>query len=207
MVAINQRGRQPFSLTQCGHIYCQNCIQPAERHCPQCQQADIFSVELQQPSLSRVQNFFVPVKELLESLNTIYGFQHNQMKIVIQRFLEMDKKYESLKAHYYNLSRSTKFYKDKCEKLKMEKAELSKKLMSFEMRDRTTDNLSETTASVNSSNRKFMTRSTAGTSTGRTNLSSVHSMFNNLHIPNFSTVKSRKSCGKIDANFTFTAKR
>ncbi|OAD53190.1 hypothetical protein WN48_10608, partial [Eufriesea mexicana] len=83
------RGKKPFCLTQCGHIYCQGCIQQAEKQCPQCQQMDIFSIELQQPSLSRVENFFAPLNESLESLHKICGFQNNQMEILIQRFHEI----------------------------------------------------------------------------------------------------------------------
>ncbi|XP_076299734.1 uncharacterized protein LOC143218447 [Lasioglossum baleicum] len=148
-------GKQPFSLTQCGHIYCQQCIQAAEKQCPQCQKVDSFSVELQEPSLSRVQNFFTPIKEGLELLNTIFGFQDYQMKIVMQRFLELDKKYKSLKAHYYTLSQSTKYFKDKYNKAKMENVELRKKLMSTEMRNTTMNSMSDTSTPVNSINRKL----------------------------------------------------
>ncbi|XP_033340103.1 uncharacterized protein LOC117228447 [Megalopta genalis] len=204
--ATVHRGRQPFCLTQCGHIYCQACIQRAEKHCPQCQQVDIFSVELQQPSLSRVQNLFVPINESLESLNTIFGFQYNQMKIVIQRFLEMDKKYESLKTHYYNVTQSIQFCKDKYNKLKMENIELRKKLMSSEVRNRTLDSFNKTSTPMNSLNRTFKTRHTASTSTGRTNLSSTYKMFNNLHIPNFQSVRSYNSHGTTNTNSRHTYK-
>ncbi|XP_078051443.1 uncharacterized protein LOC144477591 [Augochlora pura] len=181
--ATAHRGRQPFCLTQCGHIYCQECIQPAKKHCPQCQQVDLFFVELQQPTLSKVQHFFVPIKKLLEFLNTVFGFQYNQMKIVIQRFLEMDKKYEYLKLHYYNLMQRVKFCKDEHNKLKMENIELRKKLISLKEHNRTLDNFTGTSTPVNSSNRTFKTGHTASTSTSRINLPSTCKAFNDLRIP------------------------
>ncbi|KOX68939.1 hypothetical protein WN51_06859 [Melipona quadrifasciata] len=95
------RGKKPFCLTQCGHVYCNGCIRQGnnkqhkmidiapEKQCPQCRQIDIFSVELQQPSLSKVENFFVPLNESLELLQKTSGFQNNQMKITIERFHEI----------------------------------------------------------------------------------------------------------------------
>nr|XP_033333526.1 probable E3 SUMO-protein ligase RNF212 [Megalopta genalis] len=192
--ATTHRGRQPFCLTQCGHIYCQECIRSAEKHCPQCQQVDIFSVELQQPSLSSVQKFFVPINESLESLNTNFHFQYNQIKIVIQRFLEMDKKYELLKACCYNLTKSIKFCQNKCNKLQMENIELLKKAMSLEVHDRP----------VNSSNRRLKTRHIASTSTGGTKLPSTYKMFNDLRIANYQSVKSCNPHGTTNIDLTRT---
>ncbi|XP_076231316.1 uncharacterized protein LOC143177328 [Calliopsis andreniformis] len=141
--ATIHRGKKPFCLTQCGHIYCNGCIPQAEKQCPQCQRVDIFSVELQQPSLSKVENFFAPINESLESLCKVYGFQNNQIKIMIQRFHEIDKKYELLKSHYCNLNQNMKVLKDKYVKLKMEYTKQREKLISMETHNKTLNSLSD----------------------------------------------------------------
>lgn len=81
----------------------------AEKQCPQCQQMDIFSVELQQPSLSRVENFFAPLNESLETLHKICGFQNNQMNIVIQRFHEIVRFFYNLQLKYIRLKKIINF--------------------------------------------------------------------------------------------------
>ncbi|XP_076644433.1 uncharacterized protein LOC143354315 [Halictus rubicundus] len=185
--ATANRGKQPFCLTQCGHIYCQECIQPAEKLCPQCQNVDSFSVELQQPSLSRVQNFFTPIKEGLESLSIIFGFQDNQMKIVTRRFLELDK---------YN-------------KTKMEIIELRKKLKYMEIHNRTMNSESDTSTPIISTNRKCKPRHTASTygSISGTNLSSTCKMFDGFRIPNSQSAKSHNSRDTSDTNSMYTFRR
>ncbi|KAK9299451.1 hypothetical protein QLX08_007482 [Tetragonisca angustula] len=158
------RGKKPFCLTQCGHIYCNGCIRQAEKQCPQCQQIDIFSVELQQPSLSKVENFFVPLNESLELLQKTSGFQNNQIKITIERFHEIDKKYEMLKSHYYNLTQNMKAIKDKYIKLKMENIEQKKKLMSFEIQNsrfKTLNSFSDTSTPKSGNQRSLRTRPTS----------------------------------------------
>ncbi|XP_012140963.1 uncharacterized protein LOC105662524 [Megachile rotundata] len=208
------RGKKPFCLTQCGHIYCHGCIQQAEKQCPQCQQLDIFSVELQQPSLSKVEYFFAPLNESLESLHKICGFQHNQMKIMIQRFHDIDKKYEKLKSHYYNVTQNNKLLRDKYIKLKMENIEQKKKLMSFEVKSRTLNSLSDTSTPLSVNNQRNMNIrntpnsyfSSCGTniSSQSSNIGRGHRILEGFRIPYPRSVKSVGSRGTSDSNSTYT---
>ncbi|XP_031830708.1 uncharacterized protein LOC116426206 [Nomia melanderi] len=204
--ATAYRGKKPFCLTQCGHIYCQGCIQQASKQCPQCQKVDNFSVELQQPSLSQVENFFVPLKESLESFYTIYGFQNNQMKIIVQRFLEIDKKYELLKSHYYNLSQNMKLFREKYNKLKLMNIELQKKLMSYEIHNRTLNSSNVFSTPINSLNKKSKTRHTASSyilSCG-TNMTSTCVMLDGFRIPDSQSAKLYHSREISDTNASYT---
>ncbi|XP_071872017.1 probable E3 SUMO-protein ligase RNF212 [Bombus fervidus] len=210
--ATPHRGKKPFCLTQCGHIYCNGCIQQAEKQCPQCQQIDIFSVELQQPSLSKVENFFAPLNESLESLHKICGFQNNQMKIMIQRFHEIDKKYETLKSHYYSLTQNMKMMRDKYIKLKMENTEQKKKLMSFEMQNRTLNSLSDVSTPIKSGNNRSSKMRPASNSyfSCGANMSSQsfdvrkgNAMFEGFRIPYPHIVRSVGSRGTSDTNSTY----
>ncbi|XP_043251144.1 RING finger protein narya [Colletes gigas] len=208
-----QRGKKPFCLTQCGHIYCNGCIQQAEKQCPQCQQMGVYSVELQQPSLARVENFFAPVTESLESLNKICGFQNNQTKLVIQRFYEIDKKYEMLKSHYYNLSQSMKILRDKYMKLKVENVDQRKKLMSIEIQNRTLNSMSSTSTPFNPTNRRNKGRNTGNSyllSCG-TNMSSQsyntgkgNTILEGFRIPNPQSVKLIAPNGDSNTRSTYT---
>ncbi|XP_076681935.1 uncharacterized protein LOC143376031 [Andrena cerasifolii] len=207
------RGKKPFCLTQCGHIYCNGCIQQAEKQCPQCQQLDVFSVELQQPSLSRVENFFAPLSESLDSLTKICGFQNNQIKIMLQRFNEIDRKYDMLKSHYFNLSQSVKPLKDKYLKLKVEHMEMQKKLAAMEMRNRTL-NAGDLSTPMNPSINRNQARNipSSGISSYGPNLSSQsfslgkeHQMLDGFRIPH--SVQSMSSRGTSDTNSAYTFRR
>ncbi|XP_034187883.1 uncharacterized protein LOC117607833 [Osmia lignaria lignaria] len=214
--ATPYRGKKPFCLTQCGHIYCHGCIQQAEKQCPQCQQPDIFSVELQQPSLAKVENFFAPLNESLESLHKICGFQNNQVKIMIQRFYEIDKKYEKLKTHYYNLTHNIKMLRDKYIKLKTENTEQKKKLMTFEVNNRTLNSLSDSTPLSVENQRNANRRQAPNSyfSSCGTNISSQsfnagrgHTILEGFRIPYPLSVKSVGSRGTSDSNSTYTFRR
>ncbi|CAL7938957.1 unnamed protein product [Xylocopa violacea] len=151
--ATLNRGQKPFYLTQCGHIYCYGCVQQAKKQCPQCQQVDIFALELQEPTISKVENFFTPLTESLETLNKVCGFQNSQMQITMQRFHEIDKKYEALKSHYYNLTQHMKVIRDKYTKLKMENSEQKKKLI--ELQSRSINSLSDASTPIKSVNQRI----------------------------------------------------
>ncbi|CAK9811665.1 hypothetical protein ANTPLA_LOCUS7115 [Anthophora plagiata] len=212
--ATAPRGKKPFCLTQCGHIYCHGCIQQAEKQCPQCQQMDIFSVELQQPSLSRVENFFAPLSESLESLHKICGFQNNQMKILTQRFHEIDKKYETLKSHYYNLTQNMKLIREKYMKLKMENAEQRKKLMSYEMQNRTLHSLNHISTPINSANQRsakirngsnsYFSSCGTGISNQSFNVEKGRPILTGFRIPHPQSIRSAGSRATSDTNSNYT---
>ncbi|XP_026672187.1 uncharacterized protein LOC113464749 [Ceratina calcarata] len=70
-------------------------------------------------------------------LNRVYGFQNNQKTILIQRFHEVDKKYDILKLNYYKLVQDASKLKQKYINLQMEVVELKKKLLSHDVQNRT----------------------------------------------------------------------
>lgn len=69
-----------------------------------------------------------------------------------------DKKYELLKSHYYNLSQNMKLFRDKYNKLKLMNIELQKKLMSYEIHNRTLNSSSAISTPINSLIKKPKTR-------------------------------------------------
>ncbi|XP_076231274.1 uncharacterized protein LOC143177292 [Calliopsis andreniformis] len=207
--ATVSRGKKPFCLTQCGHVYCKGCIPQAEKQCPQCQQMDIFSVQLQQPSLAKVENFFIPLNESLELLHKVYGFQSNQMKIVMHRFHDIDKKYETLKSHCYNLTRNLKVLQDKYVKLQMDYTQLQEKLMSMKMHSSSLNSLSNISTPINSTNKRIsrnmsnscFTSSGVGMSCEFSNTEKERKILRGLHIP--PSVSSNGFRGTSNATYTF----
>ncbi|EZA60372.1 hypothetical protein X777_13461 [Ooceraea biroi] len=63
--APTYRGKHPYYITQCGHIFCQKCLQQVENQCPQCQQVGPKSIPLREPLAPKVTPFFVPLEETL----------------------------------------------------------------------------------------------------------------------------------------------
>ncbi|XP_076175317.1 uncharacterized protein LOC143150740 [Ptiloglossa arizonensis] len=207
-----QRGKKPFYLTQCGHVYCNGCIQLADRQCPECQQVGVYSVKLQPPSLSKVEHFFVPLTESLETLKKIYGFQNNQVKLMIQRFYEIDKKYEVLKLHYYNLTQNMKVLKDKYMKLKMENADLRKKLTSVEIHNKTlhSNNITTPRNSTNTRNngrntkKLYLTSSGTNVSSKSFNVENESIMSEGFRIPSLQSLKLSGPSGASNTRSTYT---
>ncbi|XP_012219634.1 uncharacterized protein narya [Linepithema humile] len=129
------RGKQPHYITQCGHISCQSCLQQVEKQCPQCEFVGPITIPLKEPLMPKVAPFFMSFTESLETLLKVDMFRKNQMKITMQRFREVDKKYEALKTHFFMERRRLKMLNDKLKmlsdkymNLKAEKEKLSKKL-------------------------------------------------------------------------------
>lgn len=131
------RGKRPYHITQCGHISCQNCLQQVENQCPQCQRSGTMSLALEEPLIPKLAPFFQPLAETLETLLKVDTFRSNQLKITMQRFYELDKKYEMLKTQYWLGRRNLKVLTEKYVSLKNEKDKLDKKLLFSEMQRRT----------------------------------------------------------------------
>ncbi|XP_076761423.1 uncharacterized protein LOC143429630 [Xylocopa sonorina] len=210
--ATLNRGQKPFCLTQCGHIYCYGCVQQAKKQCPQCQQVDVFALELQEPTISKVKNFFTPLTELLEMLSKVFGFQNSQMQITIQRFHEIDKKYETLKSHYYNLTQHMKVMRDKYVKLKMENSEQKKKLI--ELQSRSIHSLHDTSTPIKPVNQRIakmrdLTNSSfpsceTNTLTHSFNMGKGRGMLEGFRIPYPHSMRSAGSRATSDTNSTYT---
>ncbi|XP_071559493.1 uncharacterized protein [Temnothorax nylanderi] len=127
------RGKRPYHVTQCGHISCQNCLQQVEQQCPQCHQRGIMSLALEEPLMPRLIPYFQSLAEILEMQLKVNAFRGNQMKILLHRFTELDKKYELLKTRFWPAERNFKELTDGYTSVKNEKDKVEKKLMFHQM--------------------------------------------------------------------------
>ncbi|XP_020300806.1 RING finger protein 212B-like [Pseudomyrmex gracilis] len=130
------RGKQPYSITSCGHIFCQGCLQQVEKQCPQCKYVGALSLPLTEPLTPKVTPFFVPLAETLEMLLKVDMFRNNQLEIKMQRFQDLDMKYEKLKNMFWMTQRNLKTLTEKFTKLKAEKKEIEKKMLFFEVHNK-----------------------------------------------------------------------
>ncbi|KYM97865.1 hypothetical protein ALC62_11211 [Cyphomyrmex costatus] len=122
------RGKHPYHITQCGHISCQSCLQQFEKQCPQCQRIGTISLALEEPLIPKVMPFFQPFADTMEMMLKVDAFHNNQIKIIMQRYQELDKKYEVLKTRYWMSDRNLKALMEKYVTLKNNKAKLEKQL-------------------------------------------------------------------------------
>ncbi|XP_077254864.1 uncharacterized protein LOC143893407 isoform X1 [Temnothorax americanus] len=126
------RGKRPYHVTQCGHISCQNCLRQVEQQCPQCQHGTM-ALALEEPLMPRLIPYFQPLAEIVEmQLMKVDTFRSNQMKILMHRFIELDKKYELLKTRFFPAQRNLKALADKYTSVTNEKNKLEKKLMFYQ---------------------------------------------------------------------------
>ncbi|KAI4485732.1 hypothetical protein M0804_006221 [Polistes exclamans] len=83
------RTAKPFQLTQCKHIFCDNCIKEVARQCVVCGFQKPASLSLQEPLPSEIASYFVPLNETLGSLKTATNLQNTQLSIILERFYEI----------------------------------------------------------------------------------------------------------------------
>lgn len=125
------RGQQPFHITQCGHIFCQNCIQQVEERCPQCQYISPAYLSLEEPVMPKIISFLAPLEnytEIWEMLSKTNTMRSNQIKITMQRFRELDEKYEKLKQQCFQDQRNYKILTEKYTNLKKETEKIRKNI-------------------------------------------------------------------------------
>ncbi|EFN83852.1 hypothetical protein EAI_15734 [Harpegnathos saltator] len=147
------RGKQPYNITQCGHIYCQDCLQQAKKQCTQCGYIGFISVTLKEPLKDpNVRQLFVPFAETLEILLKVNEFRNRQMKITMQRFLELEKKYDILKDHYLTVQHVMKKLTDKYLNLKIEMDKFDKKLLFSDVQRETSRHMPSTIKTPKNSN-------------------------------------------------------
>ncbi|KAL0125137.1 hypothetical protein PUN28_004344 [Cardiocondyla obscurior] len=125
------RGKRPYHLTQCGHITCQSCLQQVEKQCPQCDHVETMSLALEEPLMPKVIPFFQPLTENLEILLKVVTFHSNQLKITMQRFHDLDKKYEMAKTQFLELKQNFNTLSKNYANLRNVRDKLNKKLSSF----------------------------------------------------------------------------
>ncbi|KAL6447590.1 hypothetical protein ACFW04_000054 [Cataglyphis niger] len=124
-----RRGHQPYNITQCGHIFCQKCLQQVEKQCSQCQYISPAYLSLKEPVMSKTISFFAPVIEIWDMLSKADMLRSNQIKITMQRFRELDEKYEKLKNQFYIDQRNFKILREKYMCLKKERENIEKKIL------------------------------------------------------------------------------
>ncbi|XP_018050299.1 PREDICTED: uncharacterized protein LOC108688509 [Atta colombica] len=133
------RGKRPYYITQCGHISCQTCLQQFEKQCPQCQRIGTISLALEEPLIPKLTPFFhTSIAETMEMLLKVDSFRNNQFKILMQRFQELDKKYEVLKTRYWLDRRNLRALTEKYVTSKKANEKLEKKLLFIQMGNKET---------------------------------------------------------------------
>ncbi|KAG8042457.1 hypothetical protein G9C98_005091 [Cotesia typhae] len=89
-----------FYLTQCGHIFCHQCINTGMSTCQYCQTPDVQTVELTEPLPSAIAYLFTPRHEFLQNMASVANFKFNQMMIT-DKLLQQGEKYNALKRLYW----------------------------------------------------------------------------------------------------------
>ncbi|KAL2712794.1 Hydroxysteroid dehydrogenase-like protein 2 [Vespula squamosa] len=116
--STKSRRKKPFRITQCGHIFCDNCLDEGIRPCPRCNNEEIASLQLEEPLLPKVASLFIPLNEAIQPLPEIANFQSAQTKIILSRFYQIDKKYNLLKEEYRKLAQNMQIITEKYRKLR-----------------------------------------------------------------------------------------
>ncbi|XP_029680783.1 uncharacterized protein LOC115246226 [Formica exsecta] len=143
------RGKLPYNITQCGHIFCQDCLQQVKKQCFQCKYTDPAYLLLEEPLMPKRISLFTSFSEVLEILLNKEIFESNQLKITMERFHNLDNKYEMLKKHYLLVRRNMKILLEKYTDLKAEKEKVNKELQ--QMIQSTPKSISNTTKTLTNS--------------------------------------------------------
>ncbi|CAD6222530.1 GSCOCG00001011001-RA-CDS [Cotesia congregata] len=94
-------GNRPFYLTQCGHIFCHQCISTGTSTCQWCQTPDVQTVELTEPLPPAIVYLFTPRHEFLQNMANVANFQFNQMMISEKLLEQQAEKYNTLKRMFW----------------------------------------------------------------------------------------------------------
>ncbi|KAL7292456.1 RING finger protein 212B-like [Trichogramma pretiosum] len=108
-----------FFLTQCGHVYCEKCVQKAQERCFQCGTTNTVSLSLAEPMNPQIMHYFARPSDLLEKVIQAEQFQDSQKALYLQRAEAQANKYESMKEAYWTSVENLKKVYQKYTKLKV----------------------------------------------------------------------------------------
>ncbi|XP_050457848.1 zip homologous protein 2-like isoform X2 [Cataglyphis hispanica] len=194
------KGKLPYIITQCGHIFCQDCLQQVKKQCFQCKYNDPAYLPLEEPLMPKKISLFTPSSEILEMLLKKEISESNQLKITMERFHTLDNKYEMLKRHYVLLRRNMKILLEKYMYLKAETEKKQKQLL--QMTQSTSKSISNTTRTLTNSDLV----STYSLNTRYSSGSLNHLKFFNLNLSDATNMSIRsanlRKQHKIDDSFS-----
>ncbi|XP_043482925.1 zip homologous protein 2-like [Leptopilina heterotoma] len=126
----------PFFLSFCSHIFCTKCVKIAVKKCPQCQAQNLRTMPLVEPLSPEVRHCFEPIEDLNEQMQQATTFQSQQWAISNQRFLNVEKKYTSVKEQYQRIHKAFKISQQQCQEVANELNSLQKKIYNYEQSEK-----------------------------------------------------------------------
>ncbi|XP_063984463.1 zip homologous protein 2-like [Diachasmimorpha longicaudata] len=100
-----KEAKSPFSMTQCGHLFCRKCIAKVGDHCPICNANGVESICLTTPLQPMIVPMFEDIHSVAEKLVLAAKFQKYQLSILTHREQELAKKYLALKTAYWQVTK------------------------------------------------------------------------------------------------------
>ncbi|XP_063984316.1 RING finger protein 212B [Diachasmimorpha longicaudata] len=97
--------KSPFSMTQCGHLFCRKCISKVGDQCPVCNRNGVESICLTTPLPPVIVPMFEDIVSLAERLALAAKFQKYQLNILVYREEDLAKKYSALKTAYWQVTK------------------------------------------------------------------------------------------------------
>ncbi|XP_015112436.1 RING finger protein 212B isoform X2 [Diachasma alloeum] len=117
-----REAKSPFSLTQCGHLFCRKCIAKVGDRCPVCNAHGVESVCLTTPLQPMIVPIFEDVFTVAEKFALAAKFQKYQLSILIHR--EQELKYLALKTAYWQVAKQVEKLNQEYNALKTDYADL-----------------------------------------------------------------------------------
>ncbi|XP_063921282.1 RING finger protein 212B [Zophobas morio] len=103
---IKYGGQTSFFLVECGHIFCQRCVETIRttRKCVLCNKSGNI-LPLNKDLEQSVLDFFLPMENIFRKGSEIYRFQLQQRTLLYQKLMD---KYNYAKKEYMNCSTNNK---------------------------------------------------------------------------------------------------
>ncbi|KAF7989288.1 hypothetical protein HCN44_007962 [Aphidius gifuensis] len=118
-ICAMKNNKHPFSLTQCGHLFCVNCIKRVAKSCPICRTDNVQAVVLDQRFPPNLSSLFVPTLDVFHQLESNAKFHTMQHLLLDGAFKKREEKYNRVKKLTISLSQQLPKIHD--ENIEMEK--------------------------------------------------------------------------------------